>query len=439
MYTLKGFISVDGLANASPTSIAPIGQLSQLGMTFARGVGEYSSQPQPYNLHCFSSNTASGQTTVPPTLLTQIFAIVAWAFQLQQSGAPATSSTAFNTSMTSQYGAAVGSIGCGNMVDNGTFLFPEFITWVNPTLVTNDPATGGLVTLWFSDTSFQKEYDEYTIVVVPPLPTIDTFMSGATAVQSALASYTSSSLLNAIQSARSTYPETELVPQTYDYVDPSNSANQITTTWACLIYGAAGNNVDAIRAAVQAYIAANSQYPVASWEAIFPEIYTSTEFLMIPRWADYAIPNLVLTQGGYSSIVNLQKQLTYLAQILPDFSSAYLLAHAAVIPSNYKSVEMLVVPGLQNATAEQDLINVFPDLMNVPTSDTLYNLMSTKTRGWIGMILQMLITAEQANVQSTLPAGMSTATRDGVLYVAQEYAGITYLLATKGTLPAYNS
>jgi hypothetical protein len=438
MYTLKGFITVDGLANSLPQSVAPIGEISSLSLTFAQGVGEYSGLPQPYTLRSFTSKTASGAQPVPSSLLTQIFAIVTWAFQLQQSQTPAVSSTAFNAAMTAQFGSTATSIGVGNMINNGSFPFPEFISFVNPTLVTNDPAAGGAVKLWFADASFQSQYDDYTITVVPPLPNLNTFMGGAIAVKAALSSYTQGQWLNAIQTAKGIYPETEVISQSYDYVNPLDVTDQTTTYWGIIIYGAAGNNVDAIRQAVQDYIAANSTYPEANWRVIFPEIYTSTEFLMFPRWNDYAIPNLILTQGGYSAIVSMNKQLTYLKTILPDVADGFIDAHTSLIPTNYKSVEVLVLPSTTNATPDLDILNIFPDLMNVPTTDTLFNLMAAKTRGWVSLILEMLIVAEQATVQSTLPAGMSTAIRDNILFVASEYAGITYLIATKGSTPAYS-
>jgi hypothetical protein len=63
--------------------------------------------------------------------------------------------------------------------------------------------------------------------------------------------------------------------------------------------------------------------------------------------------------------------------------------------------------------------------------------MATKTRQWLTMILQMVIEAESATVQSTLPAGMSSAARNGILCVAQEFNGITYLVTTKGSTPNY--
>lgn len=437
MYTLKGFITVDGLANASPTVVAAIGELSTLSRTFALGVGEIASAPLPYTLNAFLSTTVSGPTSVPVALQTQVFSFVDWAFTLQKGSTPAATSAAFTTAMTTQFGSQASSIGCGNLINNGTFNFPEYITWTNNTLVTNDPTTGGLVKLWFCDASFQSQYDGYTIKVVPPLNPVDLFGGGAAAVATALSGVAVGSTLNAITTAAAGYPYTELVPQTFDYVDPTNPSNTISTQWAILIYGAAGNNIDAIRAAVQAYITANSALNVSVWQQIFPEIYNTTEFLILPRWYNYAINQQQLTAGVYSEIVNLNKELTYLANVLSTLTPAFIQAHAVVLPVQYKSLQVLVVPQSTNAVAQQDLINLFPDLINVPTTDTSYNLMSTKTRQFLTMLLQMVIQAENATVQSTLPAGMSSAARYGILCVAQAFNGITYLVATKGSTPNY--
>lgn len=437
MYTLKGFVSVNGLANPSPSSVAPIGEISDLALTYSLGQYEYPSPTNKYILRAFSSSTVVGVTSVPADLLTQAFAIIDWAITMQQSQTPATSPTDFTTAMVTQFGTQANAIGCGNLINSGTFLFPEYITWVNPNLLTNDPTVGGKVTLWFADASFRAQYDEYIIKVVPPLPNLDTFLTGATSVAAALSAYGVQPFLSAMQTTRGSNPETLQLIQTYDYVDPLNSANQISTNWGIVIYGSAGNNVDAIREAVQHYIAVTSTAPESQWRAIFPEIYIATEFLLFPRWMNYGIPQMILQAGAYSEVITLNKELNYLTSVLTDYDPAFILSTACALPTMYKSLVLLAVPNEDNAVADQQLLNIFPDLINVPTSDTSYNLMSSKTRSWLSILTSMLIVAESATVQSALPAGMSLAVRDTVLFVAQEYAGITYLVATKASTPGY--
>ena len=438
MYNLQGFLAVDGLANASPSAVAAIGEISSKSLTYSRGFSEFASTTLPYRLYGFYSKTASGQYNAPADLINQIWLIADWAFNKQRSGSPATNSTAFIAALQAQFGTATGSAGAGVLVDAGGFLFPEYVSWTNPNITTNDPDQGAEVKLWFSDASFQSQYGKYEIVVTPPLASVDSLQNGYSAVKTAIESIDAATMINASQSAAGIYPYTMLVPTTFDYVDPSNDANTVVTTWNLLIYGAAGNNADYIREAIKAYIAANSSFGVVSWRKILPSLYTSTEFMLFPRWKDYAVAEMVGTQGAYSATVNLAKQLAYLKTALPSMSATYIDEHAAVIPSNYRSVQLIVVPGAENGTSMRDIGDVFDDLMNVPTTDPLFNEMRVRTRSWVTMILTMLIQAENATAQTSLPAGMSLVVRDNVLYVAQSYLGVAYLVAAKSTLPAYS-
>lgn len=439
MYTLKGFVNIDGLANSAADTVAAIGEISSKSLTYAKGFGEYTNSSYPlYTVYSFLTATSTGTITIPTALQTQIFAVIDWAYQYQKSSSAATSATGFTAAMVAQFGTAANSIGCGSLISNGSIKFPEYITWVNPDLETNDTATGGLVKLWFCDASFQDQYDEYEIVVIPPLSTLNTFFSGSTAVAAAIAAYTYSDTINAVQTAQEDYKATLLVAHQYAYVDPSDSTNRITTNWTLLIYGEAGNNIDAISAAIQAYLLANSDYTAAQWAVLFPDIYNSTEFYLIPRWKNIAIPSQTLTSGAYSSVVNLAKELAYVKSIFSSYSSTFIESHLAVIPCNYKSLELLVLPSSDNADTELDIGTIFDDIINVPTSDTLFNMMASTTRAWITMILELIIEAEDATAESTLPSGMSRVTRNNVLFITKEYSGVNYLVATKNSTPSYS-
>lgn len=438
MYSLKGFVGIDGLASKTAGLTSAIGELSPKSGTYAKDYGNYTSPDYPlYTMYAFKSATVTGNINVPASLLSQIWRIIDWAYKYQSASTAATTAVAFVAAMTNQFGAEANSIGCGNMITSGSLKFPEFITWINPTLSTNDPSAGGMVKLWFADNSFRNQYDEYEIVVVPPVANVNVFMSTAQAVSAALAIYGYTNRINAIQTAKGEYPETLLVARQFDFVDPANSANRITTEWTLIIYGEAGNNIDKIQQAIQAYLLANTDYNAANWKAVFPDIYSSTQFYLLPRWKNIAIPSMTLQTGAYSSIVNPAKELAYVKSIFSDFASSFIETHLSVIPTNYNSLETLVLADTGNESTEYDIGNIFADLINVPTSDTLFNMMSSKTRSWVTMILNLLIQAETATAESTLPAGMSRVVRHNILFVAQEYNGINYLVASKNSTPSY--
>lgn len=438
MYNLKGFVSIDALASSDPNTIPSIGELSTQSQTYATGIGEYVDATKlGYTLYSFKSATANGDVVVPAALLTQVITFIDWIYTLQKSQAAATTPTGLTNALIGQFGSQATSFGCGSLITSGSYKFPEFITWVNPTIVTNDPAVGGQIKIWLCDNSFQNQYDEYEIVVVPPVKNVDLFLSGATAVSSALSLLSYGDQINAVQTARGKYPPTTILARTFDYVDPTRASNRIPTNWTLLIYGQAGNNIDNIKAAIQSYITANSQYAVSSWRPLLPDLYTATEFYLIPRWNNIAIPALSLQSGAYSSIVSPFKELAYVKGIFGSMGSAFIENNLAVIPCNYKSLELLAIGDSGNQSSEVYLGDLFPDLINLPSTDTMFNMMSANTRAWISKVEQMILVAETATADSTLPSGMSRAVRNNILYIVQEHNGINYLISTKGSTPAY--
>lgn len=438
MYNLKGFVSIDALANGDPSVVPAIGELSTQSQTYATGVGEYTSTAKPgYTLHAFKSATANGDAGVPTALQAQVFAIIDWVYTFQKSQAAATTPTGLTGALVAQFNGQATSIGCGNLISSGTNAFPEFISWVNPSIITNDPAVGGQVKIWLSDNSFQNQYDEYEIVVVPPVTNIDLFMSGATGVKNALSVHTYSDQINAIQTSRGKYPPTTVIARTFDYVDPTNASNRISTDWTLLIYGQSGNNIDKIKAAIQSYIVSNSQYAASNWRPIFPDLYTATEFYIIPRWSNIAIPGLTLQSGVYSSLVSPYKELQYVKGIFSAMGSAFIQDNLMLLPSNYKSLELLAIGDAGNQTTELNIATLFPDLINLPFTDTLFSMMSSNTRAWLTKLEQMILVAETATADTALPAGMSRAIRSNILFIVQEHNGINYLVSTKASTPAY--
>lgn len=439
MYGFKGFMEIDGLQSTTPGQVGTIGDLSSKAQTFSRSLAQYTTPTFPsLMLYSFKSRTESGNITIPALLQTQIFAVANWAYQYQRAQTAAITSGAFVAAASAQFSGQAVSFSCGEMIQADGFSFPSFIRWINPTLATNSPNAGAEVKIWFSDLAFQAQYDEYEIVVVPPIPNISLFHSGAAVVQAAIDAYSHNSLISAIQAASGVYPYTSLQARRFSYVDPTNVQNRIMTDWTLLIYGPAGNNIDAIQLAIQAYLLANSSQSEASWRPLFPEIYTSTEFYLLPRWKNIAIPAMTLQQGAYSSFLKISKELNYLKGIFQDFNAGFIETYAASMPTNYASLQTLVLPDSGNDDQSMNIVAIFPDLVDIPFNDTMFNMMSAKTRGWITAIETVLIAAERATADSTLPPGMSRVVRNNILFISREYEGVNYLVATKATTPAYS-
>lgn len=440
MYKLKSFVTIESFILNQVNAVSPIGEISTHSLTFAKDKGVYANLTTPeLTLYAFSStsNTTAG-VVVPTAVSSKLFEVINWVHKKQIINGAPTDRVTFVADLVEQYGDALGSLSCGDMIEvkSGVWM-PEWISGKVLGIVSTSFAYDNEVMVWLSNNSFAAQYDEYALTVIPPLKNIDAFFGTKASVVAALAARTLPQIMLEAQAAKGGFPETVVAAEEYNWVDPV-SASLTPTSWTFLIYGAAGDNEDSIREAIRAYIAANSSHTEAEWKTIFPDIYKSTEFMIFPRWHNYAVADRVLQAGTYSPVVMMKKETTWLKARLTvamGYSTAFIDTHASIMPTSYKSLALLITGGPDNRSSLFDITRVFPDIINVPTSDTLFELMAEPTQEWLLKLQAMLIVAEKASIYSVLPSGMQRLVRNGILYITSRYAGITYLVASKATTP----
>lgn len=434
---LKGFVGIETLISNQEGVTAPIGEISTRGLTYAKDVGIYNDPANPtltyYSFHCRDGNGAA--LPVPPVMQGHVMAMAAWINTTQRQNGSAQTREDFLLNFTQQWQGTSTNLNCGEMkqIDVG-FFFPEWIQFQKTNLDPSTNITENLTTLWFADESFRSQYDEFAITVIPPVANLNVFFSGKAQVVAALAAQNTGATLTRIQDAKEGHPETILSGENFDWVDPA-TLTRTPTNWSLLIYGAAGDDLDAIRQAIRDYIAANSTRTEDEWKAIFPDIYKNTEFVIFPRWKAWAIPDRALYQGTHSPIVKLKEALDYLKTTLPLYTASHIDAHGTTLPCNYKSLALLLTSSPDNRVGTLDITDLYPDLINVPTSDTLWEAMGPETRAWVEGIQKMVMTAETMGPFTDLPLGQRRTTRAGIIYVSQKFNDVNFLVASKATAP----
>ena len=441
MYKLKGFIAIDSLTRNQAGSNSTVGELSTYSLTFVKDKGVYASDTHPdLTLHAFTSAyTSGGVTTVPSALAAQVFAQVSWIHTKQMHENASAQRSAFLTDYIAQFALTASGVDCGEMVNwEGGVWFPEWISWRALGLVSTDPATDNTLKVWLSDESFSRQYDEYTIKVVPPVSDIDSLFAGYTALKAQLGAQTLPALLSAVHAAKEGYPETIMSAVNFDYVDPANAAQRLQVSWTLLIYGKAGNVLDGIRKAVRDYVAATSTHSEAEWRAIMPDLYQSTEFLVYPRWHHYAVPARTLQAGVYSPIVALGAELTYLKRVLPStYTDTHITAYARTVQCLYKSLPLLVIGGPSNKEGSLAFEGTYPDFIAVPTSDTLFSAMAQGTQQAALTLQRLVMTAEGAGNYTDVPSDFQRVVREGITYITAALGQVTLLVASKASTPQY--
>jgi len=433
MFVLKGFIEHALFNSATPGKISTIGELSTLSMTYSRITNTYlSAISADMTLYTFTSANNATPAKLPLAISDHVMDISKYVYEHTIEVQTQVFATELLQNLLTVFVTSADTFECGEIVSDGDYSVPEWISW--HTKLT-DVDGSNVIKIWFSDVSFQAQYDDFEILVIPPMKPLDLFFNPSSMVKASLASVTPSEMMDRIQLAKEGSPETVVRAETYLYYDPFNKTNTIPTTWNFLIYGMAGNNIDAINDALVAYILANSTKTKDQWAQIIPEIFKHTEFIIIPKWNDYGIPNRTLEAGIYSPITNVSGISTIVNSINLEYPASHINANIDVVANPYKSLALLVIGSPDNRDAKFKIGDIFSDYIAVLSTSNDFSRMSQSTQDWATLLSNMLYIAESMYLHTSVPAGMSKVVRNGILYLACRFMNINYLVVAKSALP----
>ena len=426
-YSLKGFVKLNPKINNAVGVISQIGELSTYTQTFTREMAEFSDSRFPFvTFVSFSSlNENNDNVAVTRNYYEHVLDLTQKLYDYCSTFTGLMNKLdVLNFIQTSFFGS-VSNLNCGDILNAEGISMPEWISWSNFTLPSNS------IKIWFSDNAMQRQYDNYHIVVVPPIDNIDTFFAPTAEIKAAIAERTNSKTAELIQVAKKRKPETILRVDDFVYTNSRIPEYTPTVSWSSIIYGASGNSIDSIKNAIRLYCERNSSYPVNKWSELFPDIFKSTEFTIVPFWWNVAIPNKVLQTGIYSPIISVNNELTNIVNKYPFTSRAHMFENLEMLGVNFKSINLAIFGGVDNKNNKFKISDYFPDYINVATTSVDFARMSLTTQQWLYTITELLIIAEDPNAVTSLPVGVQKISRYGTEYIAKAYNGVQYLVASK--------
>jgi PKD repeat protein len=454
-YSVKGFVAYGSMSNNDPETVATLGELSVRSETFAKdrslfsttaGTGQSSSS---VNLSVFSSKKADGSVVpVPADYSTQLLTMAAWIYTQSIAGQFSANASACQQQIVAEFSSSIKDVTVGTMLQQGSQWMPEYVVF-HFNAASNSSGAAGYTTqsrikLWFADHSFATEYDEYLIDFVTPLPpgsALDDFFKPSAQVVAEVAQMTLPKIMQQIQVVAGNDPYTLVKTIEFDYHDFNDTTFTSPTNWTFVIYGAGGDNVDAIKAALIDYILSNSSHSRDDWSKIFPDIFTATEFVICPLWNQYAVPNKDLVMGVYSPTANLVNVQTIAPSVFigTRYTSSHITANTEVTGVPYKSLALAICGGPENRNGIARFSQKFVDYMAVPTSSLDFNRMSPDTQAWVSLLYQLLLIAEEMTEFSDIPIGFTRLKRtnangESVLYVVASVDNVQYLVVAKDYL-----
>jgi hypothetical protein len=431
MYRFKGFAGIKSLISNTPNMVSNVGELSANSYTFAKDVKIYGGVSTDLVLYGFSSKNAAGDIDPSTGLLANIVEVAEWIISRQKSLTVDETIREFKTAIESFFINSCSSFIVGPLVQaSNQKYYPTYITWKNTTYTAEDNEQ----TLYFCDETFQQLYDVFTIDVIPPISPIDSFFNSYTDVATILSDISYTSQVEKIQAARGGHPETLITAEEYNFINPNNVTNKTKTNWTFLIYGPRGNDPDAIKAALIDYIDKNSTHTTPQWQAIFPDIFKSTEFLFVPLWWNMAMTEMIVTTGIYSPVMRLNADAAKVKALLPTIPSSHFNTKLCFMTRPYKSLGMAVLGGEDNRSGKTVITDVFPDMISVASNSMDFSRMDYSTQKFLEKLDDMLYRAEDLKADTELPVGYRRAVRSGITYISMTYQNIRYLVAVKASI-----
>jgi hypothetical protein len=433
MYILKGFIAFTALADNAVGVIAPIGELSKDSLTYAKESGLYKSDLYPGVLLNSFQSYSSDLGLVPVPEIQSAMALQIGSFFLESALDHRFSSNRSSAFSSIRYAFTdlIDDLTLGEMLTDGEIWMPE---WVSYKL----KDTQSYTRLWFCDTAFSNQYDSFEYEFIPPIENIDYFFRPRAEGLGLLQQTTLKRVLEQIDVTRGVSPYTLLRTQEYGWVNPEADVPEddaVNTNWTVLIYGRAGDDPDQIRLALIEWILIRSLHSRIEWLAQFPDIFTPTEFIVMPLWHQFAVPNQTIQSGLNSPMISVERALevarTFCLGI--GYEPSDLLRNTVVAATPYRTLGMLVTGSAVNKRSISDFRKLYPDYIGLPLASPDFVRLSTLTQGWMHMLVNLLVVAESMSAYSVVPASYTRIIRSGVVYAVKEYQGMQYLLVTRGS------
>lgn len=435
-YTSMSFANVEPWLSNAPGVNSPVGEMSTYAKTFTRDLGVYKDNSLPlYTFYTLRSveeqNNTLSSVKVPGEIISKMALLTNWLYnKVTESVGEIYADVLLQELVPYAITIGVSNIQLGPVRQYDGFWMVDWLSFSS-----DEYGAANTNKVWFALQSLMDEYSHYEIVVVPPITPLDQFFTTGSNVQSMVEAVTEPQRMENIQVAKQGHPETIIRSDTYDYVNPLNVTMRVPTSWPVLIYGPAGNNIDAIKDALINHILANTTHTREEWARIFPDIFKRTEFVIVPHWHKYAVENLTLQNGGvYSPTINYNESLELMKTIADTYPAEHIDQHLNLMGNPYRSLMLSVVGGPDNRDEMFEIAEMFPDFINVSSQNPDFARMSPTTQAWALILQNLVVLAETLSPSTTIPMGYMRVVRGDFVFAVKTFGNVQYLVASKETV-----
>lgn len=383
---IRGFVTCDSFIDNNNGVIAPIYELSDMGMTYSRQKQQYvSTIDSTFSLFVFKEIENDGLTQSEINNIINIvkeFALYCTTVQLTEAQDRIITFTAnYNAANSSQ---PVSDLKYTTLIQTENLTAPGYISFT---------VSGINCSIWLNDAAFRGYYPDYEIQIVYPFSNFNAIVANVSAMVEAITNFSLVQFNTRIEQAKGTYPTTYVKMLNIPYRIPGTQI-QKDCYFAFNQYGAQGNYDYVLKLKLYEALLAlglTSEYI----EDIFPSILKINEFFITPRWDRFAIPTQIGQNGILTQITKAYGDtfdLTTYVKVYPDVD--YLRNNSYNVPYDYNNIMLTVSNGYYTEEAEKDFKTYYGDIITVTSTHPDFGRMSTKSQQFMTLLENMLEIAD---------------------------------------------
>lgn len=383
---IRGFVTCDSFIDNNNGVIAPIYELSDMGMTYSRQKQQYvSTIDSTFSLFVFKEIENDGLTQSEINNIINIvkeFALYCTTVQLTEAQDRIITFTAnYNAANSSQ---PVSDLKYTTLIQTENLTAPGYISFT---------VSGINCSIWLNDAAFRGYYPDYEIQIVYPFSNFNAIVANVSAMVEAITNFSLVQFNTRIEQAKGTYPTTYVKMLNIPYRIPGTQI-QKDCYFAFNQYGAQGNYDYVLKLKLYEALLAlglTSEYV----ENIFPSILKINEFFITPRWDRFAIPTQIGQNGILTQITKAYGDtfdLTTYVKVYPDVD--YLRNNSYNVPYDYNNIMLTVSNGYYTEEADKDFKTYYGDIITVTSTHPDFGRMSTKSQQFMTLLENMLEIAD---------------------------------------------
>lgn len=427
MHILKGFVTSPSFISNAVDEVSIIGELSKNSMTYSTEVGIYQNEAiSDVTLHTFKSTVDNIRSEVPAGYDDLVLRIGEFIYKNTLDQVFLNNSAAIRDVILDEFSINIFELNLGAIVGDDGLWIPEWISF--KTTIGSD-----YIKLWFVDSSFATQYDEYEIKVLSPIPSLDVLFLSKEVVEAQVLANGVVQKLDSLETLTKEHPYTTVKGLEFEWRNVDFPDQRLTLTWLLAVYGNQADNSELLKEAIVKDVLENSSYSSQEWVEVLPDLFQNNEIILTPLWHKYAIPNQTVQSGFNSPFVELGE----VEQIIGDIcrGSGYSLPGAmsrtVVSTTPIKTMAFLATGNEFNSNQTFLLNEIYPDLINVSSSSLDFSRMQAVTQLFAKSFIDMLVIADTNESDITVPFGFGKTVRDNILYVTKQIGDYNYLVPTR--------